>query len=468
MRSTRLTFFSLLLTALIVAYGGAVHQSPPPAAVAPSEIAVAAPPAVTASVSSADVLTAYHMLLDRYVEPPAPSALLTSAWFGARSAALRAGASVLGETPPVFDGSPLTNEAAFSDAFARLFNASQGRTTGSSLVYGAIDNMARSLRDNHTGFLPPDAFRSYQTGESVNFGYTSVRDPGGLLIWEVLANTPAARAGIRPGDIVVAVNDRPVSGQGRIDQPEANVSVRFRIDRLGQGLIDLQAAPEFSQRPALVTRMLDGRIAYVRLYRFPSPAATSGSALTFIGQFDAALAELESQSPNGWVLDLRGNAGGTEQTAAYVAGRLGYSGRLIENVSRGGRTTLIQATGRSSVSGRPLVVVVDQSSASSSEITAAAFQDSGGEVVGLKTAGLVNTSQAFDVAGGGLLITVARVYAGPKRRLLDGAGVTPNELVPLDHAALRAGYDSQLDAAVAYLVGRTAGVSPPPAPVLRP
>ncbi len=101
------------------------------------------------------------------------------------------------------------------------------------------------------------------------------------------------------------------------------------------------------------------------------------------------------------------------------------------------------------------MVLVNENSASSSELVAASLQQAGlARIIGYKTSGVVNTSRTWAVAGGGLFITTDRAFAGGRREYLDGAGVFPDEAVNLNREDLAAGHDSQLDRALDWLHSR--------------
>jgi carboxyl-terminal processing protease len=153
------------------------------------------------------------------------------------------------------------------------------------------------------------------------------------------------------------------------------------------------------------------------------------------------------------VLDLRNNPGGYLNLAEVIAGKLGYAGRLVMARTRNGPRPGEPISTRSVTHGQPIVVLVNERSASASELVAAALADAGlAYVIGNKTAGAVNASIRFPVARGELSVTIARTLAGPFERNLDGVGVTPNEIVEMDRASLVAGRDPQLERARQFIL----------------
>ena len=120
----------------------------------------------------------------------------------------------------------------------------------------------------------------------------------------------------------------------------------------------------------------------------------------------------------------------------------------------------VSANGKPLNDGRPVAVLINESSASASEMVASALQDARiGRVYGVKSPGLVDTSRYFSVGGGALQVTVARAFVGPSKRRLDKVGVTPDEIVAVDRMTLVNGGDAQLDRAVAYVLAASPSVS---------
>jgi carboxyl-terminal processing protease len=213
--------------------------------------------------------------------------------------------------------------------------------------------------------------------------------------------------------------------------------------------------------PFFAARMLSGQVAYVRLYDFRPHGPSLASDLA---QLERALVELSAMAPAGWILDLRNNLGGQGEVLAEVAERFGYEGLLLEFVGRDGQRDSLELgpSGADLRLGRPLAILTNESSASASEILAAAFQDTGRALVfGAGTAGFVNGAIFFEVAGGALELTVARAYAGPQRRYLDGVGLSPARPVSLESTLLLYRHDSQLEAARAYVSSQVLSAAAP-------
>jgi carboxyl-terminal processing protease len=215
-------------------------------------------------------------------------------------------------------------------------------------------------------------------------------------------------------------------------------------------MLELQAARV--KLPLEQHSLVDAQIGLIRLFDFPS-AGDCDFIATFQTAIDGAIDDLKRQGARAWVLDLRGNPGGSALSASLLAGTLGFDGLLMDVRERGGLRTPYETTGTNLLGGAPLSILVDGDSASASEVVAYALQDSRrAHVVGQRTAGEVAASVPIPIAGGALMVTVGLVDVGPAHHPLQGSGVTPNQQVSLDLALLaRTGRDSQLDAAVEYL-----------------
>ena len=398
------------------------------------------------------VLQARRLLIAMYYREPDERALDDAAWSAARRAAESAGIDASG-LAPVFGADATKNEATLAGSLAGVFERVSSDADAQEITSSDIEGMARSLGDNHTRFVRPEQWRAVQSGENVGFGWVSRQDETGIVLREVSPGTPAASAGLLPGDLVLAADGTGLGAAVVEGQHlQEGRPVRLTVDRLGRGVFDVVATPRRLASPVLATRLIDGAVGYVALYRFPPPDGRLPDGRLF----DEALAEemkrLAGRGACAWVLDLRSNGGGNRSALQRVAGAFGLKGDVLEAVARGGLTEPLAVSGPSLTAGGPVAVLIDASSASASEIVATALKDSGlAYLVGGRTAGVVNSSAVVEVARGGLAVTVAQVYAGPKHRYLDGAGIEPDAPVELTRADIVANRDPQLERALAYL-----------------
>lgn len=322
------------------------------------------------------------------------------------------------------------------------------------LVRGAIQGMLQSLGDAHTGYMPPNQFNiatSDMQGQLEGIGAEVDSRNGELTIVAPLPDSPAEQAGLQPGDVIVTVDGREVTGMPLLDaimlvRGPAGTTVRLEIRRTGHDkLLQFDIVRARIQLVSVTSRLLDGGYAYVRI-------STFGDRTT--EELRQALQKLLAQNPKGLVLDLRGNPGGNLYTALDVASQFIKDGPIMIEEWGDGRRKTFNADGRGLATDVPLTVLVDQGSASASEIVAGAIQDRGrGRLVGQKTfgKGTVQDWRALDEGrNGGVRITIAR-WLTPSGRWVHETGLTPDILAIRSPEDIQAGRDPQLEAALDYL-----------------
>jgi carboxyl-terminal processing protease len=286
---------------------------------------------------------------------------------------------------------------------------------------------------------------------------------------QVIAGGPAERAGLRPGDAVLAVDGTPVAGlsPGRLAamvRGEPGSTVHVRLDRPGaDGPIELAIERAWLDIPPVAGRLLtvplprldqhtrevDGwdtvQVGHVVLREFSRPAEEAMAT---------TLDALHEAGATHWVLDLRGNRGGNLQTFVHLASMFIPEGVLAATVDRDGRETIIAAKGgRHRPYLQPLVVLVDQQSASAAELLAADLQEYGaGHLIGTTTAGCFGISRLFQLPDGAALwLTVSALQSGRDRRDVRQTGVAPDEVVTRTRGELAGGVDRPLDRALTWL-----------------
>jgi carboxyl-terminal processing protease len=266
-----------------------------------------------------------------------------------------------------------------------------------------------------------------------------------------MPNSPAERAGLEPGDQVIAVDGEDVTALDgslvirRVLGP-AGTSVDLTIRR--EGLVEPLVVTIVRERialPSVESEMLEGGIGYVRLYTF---AGQTG------GDLEQALRSLLQEDPIGLILDLRGNGGGFLTTAVEVASQFVPQGTVLTERFGDGREQVYEAERGGLATEIPLVVLIDGGTASASEIVAGAIQDHGrAELVGETSfgKGSVQNWVPLDADQGAVRVTIARWYT-PNDRLIHGVGLEPDHVVaPAEDPAVE-GSDPQLDKAVELLL----------------
>lgn len=322
------------------------------------------------------------------------------------------------------------------------------------LMRGAIRGLLEALGDEHTGYMDPEEYKQANIplqGEYEGIGAWVDTEAKFLTIIAPMPNSPAERAGLHPGDEIVGVDGQDVT---RLDGSlvirrvlgPAGTRVILTVRREGEPQdFDVEVVREKIAVPSVESRMLDGGIAYVRLFSF------SESTDRDLRQ---ALSELLAQEPHGLILDLRGNGGGYLSSAVDVASEFIQQGTILTERYGDGQDQVYSANGNGLATDIRLAVLVDAGSASASEIVAGAIQDYGRALLVGETTfgkGSVQNWRALSGDGGAVRVTIARWYT-PDDRSIQDAGLTPDIPVELTQDDIDAQRDPQLDRAVKALL----------------
>ena len=326
-----------------------------------------------------------------------------------------------------------------------------------ALMRGAISGMLKALGDEHTSYLDPDLtqkFNAQLNGESYE-GIGAWVDISGdyLKIISPMPDSPAERAGLKPGDQVIAIDGQDMTGvdgdlvRKKVLGPEGTkVTLTIRREGVEQPF-DVVVTRSSIVTPTIESKMLDNQIGYVRLYTFGD---NTGADLR------KALTGLMAQNPKGLILDLRYNGGGYLKTAIDVASQFIPDGVIMyEQYGDGSRQTYKAEPGGLATN-IPMVVLVNEGSASASEIVSGAIQDRGrGKLVGVTTygKGSVQTVEQLVNNQGEVRVTIAR-WLTPNERQINKIGLTPDVVVNITDADRQANRDPQLDAAIKLLLGK--------------
>lgn len=350
---------------------------------------------------------------------------------------------------------PPGSEQAFG-AFWQTYNIIKDDYLNSAddatLVDGAIQGMVDSLGDDFSGYMSPDVFPMMNEdldGEISGIGVViRTNDDDAIEVVDVLSDSPAQKAGVMIGDIFAVVDGEDVTG---VSQIELASRVRGPIGtvveitfRRGDQLIDLAIKRDTIEIPNITSERLEGDIGYVKLFQFnPNSRA----------DMDAAIESLNPDTLNGLVIDFRGNPGGLLDSAINVGSLLVNEGVLVTE-DFGNRTAELQAQGNALNLEIPIVLLVDETSASASELVAGAWQDYGvATILGETTfgKGTVQTWHTL-VNGGGVRITIAR-WLTPDGHWIHEQGITPDIVVEWNPTTEEEqDNDLQLQAAIEFLM----------------
>ncbi|MBI5289657.1 MAG: PDZ domain-containing protein [Chloroflexi bacterium] len=395
---------------------------------------------------AAIIQRAFDRLLDEYIEPLDSSRILDGAWTLLAQRAAEESLDV--PEKPGFSDDRIADFELFRTAYASI--ASQS-TDPTQLRYAAIRGMTEALQDCHTFFLSPvanDTLVGQREGNGVvGIGVELAGVPP--LVTEVITAGPADRAGVRVGDLLVAVDDVDISGGGpaaafeRINGAE-NTKVTITMERPDEPApIDITITRENVNPPNIETRIIDETIGYLRVRNF----VDGGIAVQLRQTLDA----FETQGVTSWIIDMRGNPGGrldTDAISLFVP-----DGVIVRDRNRAGELHEDLATGRVLTTIRPAVVLTNNRTGSVAEVFVAALKEYGvAYVVGANTNGCVGYTDVRELGDDSSLAVTTNVNLGPVTgEELAGVGVAPDELVGRTADDIAALLDPQLDAAVAHL-----------------
>lgn len=323
-------------------------------------------------------------------------------------------------------------------------------------AWGAARGLVSAYGDPYTVFVEPAAReveRDDLRGHFGGIGAMLGRDSDGNLAITVMRDRPAARAGVRDNDVLLAVDGTPIAADMPVEEVVALVRgpegsrVTLTLRRAGQPEpFEIEVVRERIETPSVEWRVLDatGRIGYASVQLFGERTAQ---------ELRTGIAELDAAGVERLVLDLRGNGGGLVDAAVDIASEFLRDGTVLREQKRGGqeRHYPVKAT-RSPAQDWDVVVLVDGGTASASEIVAGALRDEDRAVlVGQKTFGKGSVQEVHEYADGtSLHVTVARWFT-PARQQIDGNGLAPDVEVGISEDDRRNGRDPQLEQARAWL-----------------
>ncbi|MCX6702683.1 MAG: S41 family peptidase [Candidatus Wolfebacteria bacterium] len=344
-----------------------------------------------------------------------------------------------------------SNFGLFWEAWQNMKNKAVDieKTDNKNLVYGAISGLVESLGDPNSNFFPPtDAkqFNDQIKGEFSGIGAEIGNKNGILSVVAPLKDSPAERAGLKSGDQIIKIDDADSATMKSEDavkliRGEKGTVVKLTIAR--EGLKDgkvIAIIRDTIQVPTIDFKMKDG-IAYFHLYNFYETAPYA---------FYQAVVKASVQNPKGVIFDVRDNPGGYLDVAENIAGWfLNQGDVVVKEKFRGDQTNEFKANGAGTFKNTPVVVLMNQGSASASEITAGYLRDiRGAKLVGTKSYGKGTVQEVVNLSDGSMMkITIAH-WLTPSGTLIDKNGLIPDYEVGITDDDLKAGRDPQLDKAM--------------------
>ncbi|MGV9375631.1 S41 family peptidase [Nonomuraea sp. NPDC003707] len=426
----------------------ACSLSAPASAPAERCTALTGPPPESAPPTSVNTLRqAYFCVLDNYYSGPAmdAKALLKSAFAAYTQDLMRRGADRPDLQLPELTGNRDTDWAAFAKALG-TGDVPALRAAITAMVAGLHDNHARAVRPT-----PPPEGGPVGTGiVGVSAQQGPQLDPAAkppLFITRVLPGSPAAKADIRPGDIIVKANGIPPfigdTVNQSIVQAFAAGTVTLTLKRPTTGrtrTVELREGPVTQQPPAVTSKKLADGVAYIQLPGFYEGAA------------DQVIAKLKDK-PKAVVLDLRGNGGGSPREVTRLLGAFAHGKVTSYFCPLKGDCVPNRTDDSIPLLGSRLVVLTDRGCASACEDFSAAVKDNDlGTLIGTRTAGAVSgPSDGYLLDDGSILLLPKVRHLGPAREIIDTIGVPVDHYAPMTALDLATGRDPGVAKALTLL-----------------
>ncbi|HIP42991.1 MAG TPA: S41 family peptidase [Aquifex aeolicus] len=300
------------------------------------------------------------------------------------------------------------------------------------LIYGAIDGMVSSL-DPFSDFFTPEQYREFMSETEGEFGGVGIEitmENGRPIVVSPIEGTPAWKAGLRPGDIIIAINGEDTFNMSLMDvvkkiRGKPGTEVKLTILRKGKGKpIEVVIVRARIKVPSVKYVNYKG-IGYIKISQF-----TSGTARSL----EKAIKDLEEQGVYGFIVDLRNNPGGLLSEAVDVGDIFVPKGKLIVYTKgRKGELHKYFAEKEPITKNLPIVILVNKGSASASEIVAGALQDYHmATLVGEKTFGKASVQNLIPLEDGSAIKLTIAYYYTPKGRLIHKKGIKPDVEVKMD------------------------------------
>ncbi|MCG2714027.1 MAG: S41 family peptidase [Candidatus Omnitrophica bacterium] len=332
----------------------------------------------------------------------------------------------------------------FSDTLAIIKNDYVDEAKPKDLIYGSLKGMLSSL-DPHSQFMDPDTYNNLKIDTEGKFGGLGVEitiKDGLLTVITPIEDTPAWKAGIKPNDHIVKINDALTREMTITDavkkmRGKTGESVSLSILRdTEKKLLDFKITRAIIKiKDIKHALMLVNGIAYIRLTEFRENT---------LQEFNNALSNLSKQGMNALIIDLRNNPGGLLDVAVKIAGKFIQPNKLIAYTKsrREDQNLKFYSESKNSICELPLVIMINEGSASGSEIVAGALQDyKRAIIIGAKSFGKGSVQTVIPLRDGSALRLTTSRYFTPSGKIIHGLGVTPDIIIEANKESQSAGWD---------------------------
>ncbi|GIW06417.1 MAG: peptidase S41 [Dehalococcoidia bacterium] len=385
-------------------------------------------------------------------------AMLVIVSFGAGVGVGRYSPTVVSGIPPALAAGPVPTTDGFGilNEVLRILRTDfvdRDKLDTAKLSEGAIRGMIEAAGDPNQSYLTPEQYQeARRTNQGVAFdgiGATVNMDENNrLLIVSPIAGSPAAQAGLRPGDWIMAANGEDTTKMTvneavqKIRGPRGT-KVRLTVKREGENPFDIEITRGPIPEVTVYHRMLPEGFAYIQITQVTQ---RTGEELINI------IPDVKKNNPKGIILDLRYNPGGSLNATIDIASQFLKDGVVLEDVNGDGERHTFRVKPGGQLTDLPLVVLVNKGSASASEVISGAFQDAKrATIIGETTfgKGTVNTWKELS-NGGAIYVSISHWYT-PSGRQIERQGISPDIVVPMTEEDWRTGNDIQLRRAIEFL-----------------
>lgn len=320
----------------------------------------------------------------------------------------------------------------FTEALSVVKSGYADELKTKDIIYGALKGMLSSL-DPHSQFLPPDDYNEIKVETEGEFGGIGIEitiKDGLLTVISPIDGTPAWKAGLKPNDKIVKINGditRDITLMDAVKKLRGKAGTRVNVTILREGeekLLDFVIARDIIKIQSIKDkRLLEGKIGYIKLVEFRQNTPQD---------LEEAITEIEKQGMDSLILDLRNNPGGLLDVSVDVASKLIEPGQIVVSTRGRMRNQNIEfkAHGVKSRTVYPLVILINEGSASASEIVAGAIQDNKrGIILGKKSFGKASVQTIIPLKDGSALRLTTGRYFTPQGRSIHGEGIIPDVVV---------------------------------------
>lgn len=411
---------------------------------------------------------------EHLVQVVAVAVLMAALFFGSYAIGLKKGAAGSITTRSAGGERVNADYGVYWEAWDKLKenHVDAATKTDKDLMYGSIAGLSQSFGDPHTTFFPPAEGKRFQEDVKGSFGGigAEIGEKDGVIgIVAPLKGSPAERAGLMAGDLILKINGEKTDGLGVNEavgfiRGEIGTKVTLNVFRKEKWVQpkDIVITREEVKLPTLDISYFDKeQIAHVQLYAFNQNAPL---------QFYQAATKMLVKGSKGMILDMRNNPGGYLEVATHLAGWFLDRGQLVVSERfKSGEDNKFLASGNGALKHLPIVILINSGSASASEIIAGTLRDQrDAKIVGATSYGKGTVQELMDLTdGSSMKITIAR-WVMPKGKILDHDGITPDYVVELSDEDIKNQKDVQLEKALEVLRAQINGTDLPPTTIAKP